>query len=173
MIFIDLQKTADLLANTLKNIEELIYQGDKSVVLPNFPRTIQLSGWTCGARCVYSILRSKGRRCTVESVERELRTDWEGTDVTDVRKVFLKHRLKFIEKKHCRLPDVRKAIDDGNPVLISVNQGSHYSVVFGYSNAHIYVMNPAVFGGSGSIFCRVPRKDFADFWDHWCIIVCD
>ncbi len=168
---LDPQRTVDLLVNILKNIEEVVYQNDKAVVLSNFPRTIQLDGWTCGARSVYSILRYFGKRCTVQSVEKDLRTDLSGTDVGDIKKVLQKHHLKPVEKKKCRLSDLRKAIDDGNPVLISLDDFSHYSVCFGYSNSHVFVMNPAVLGASGNIWCRVLNREFTDSFDHWGIIV--
>ncbi len=170
---LDPQRTVDLLVNILKNIEEVIYQNDKPVVLPNFPRTLQLDGWTCGARSVYSVLRYFGKRCTVKSVENDLRTDFSGTDVSDIIRVFQKHHLKASERKHCRLYDLRNAIDDGNPVLVSVDDGSHYSVVFGYSKSCFYVMNPAIIGSSGSLICRIVKRDFSDSFDHWGIIVSD
>jgi predicted double-glycine peptidase len=170
---LDPQKTVDLMVNILKNIEEIIYQDDKAVVLPNFARTIQLDGWTCGARSVYTILRFMGKHCTVKSVERELRTDWSGTDSSDIVRVLHKHHLKLVVKKNCRLSDLRKAIDDGNPVLISTHGSAHYSVVFGYSRSQVFVMNPAVIGECGNLWCRVPKKEFNSTWDHWGIIVSD
>jgi ABC-type bacteriocin/lantibiotic exporter with double-glycine peptidase domain len=169
----DLQKTIDLIANALKEIEELIYQDDEAVVLPNFPRTIQLDGWTCGARSVYSILRYFGKRCTVKSVERELRTDWEGTDVADIKKVFQNHHLKPVEKKNCHISDLRKAIDDGKPVLISTHDSWHYAVAYGYSNTYIFVMNPAIIGSCGNLWCRVLKKKFLAEFDGWGIAVSD
>ena len=91
------------------------------MILPNFPRFLQLDGWTCGARSVYTILRYFGKRCNVKSVERELRTNWEGTDIADIKRVLGKHGLKYLEKRSCRLQDLTKAIDDGCPVLISTH----------------------------------------------------
>jgi ABC-type bacteriocin/lantibiotic exporter with double-glycine peptidase domain len=168
---LDPQRTVDLLVNILKNIEEVIYQDNKSVVLPNFPRTLQLDGWTCGARSVYSILRFMGKRCIVKSVERELKCDWSGTDVSDIKRVLAKHGLKYQEKKRCRISDLTNAIDGGFPILISTHDSWHYSAVFGYSRSHIFVMNPAVIGECGSLWCRLPRKQFSAVWDKWGIVV--
>jgi ABC-type bacteriocin/lantibiotic exporter with double-glycine peptidase domain len=173
MIYLDPQKTVDLVASALKDIKELIHQDEKAVVLPNFPRCLQLDAWTCGARSVFSILRFMGRHCTVNSVEWELRTDFSGTDVTDMKRVLAKHGLKFIEKKRCRMTDLSRAIDDESPVLISTHDSWHYSVVFGYSKGHIFVMNPAIIGECGSLWCRVPKKEFSRVFDRWGLIVSD
>jgi ABC-type bacteriocin/lantibiotic exporter with double-glycine peptidase domain len=170
---LDPQKTVDLLVNVLKNIEELTAQDDTAVILPGFPRCLQLDAWTCGARSVYSILRYFGKRRTVKSVERELRTDFSGTDVSDIKKVLTKHGLKSQEKNRCQMSDLTRAIDDGNPVLISTHDSWHYSVVYGYSRGGIFVTNPAIIGSCGNLWCRVLKKDFAASWDHWGIIVSD
>jgi ABC-type bacteriocin/lantibiotic exporter with double-glycine peptidase domain len=171
MIYLDPQRTVDLLANALKDLEEAMHQGDKAVVLPNFPRCIQLDGWTCGARSVYVILRYYGKRCTVKSVEKALRTDWEGTDVDDIKKVLTKHGLVCQEKVRGRLCDLTNAIDNGCPVLISTHRSWHYQVIYGYSRNHIYVANSAILGDCGSVWCRAPRKQFIAEWDRWGIVV--
>jgi ABC-type bacteriocin/lantibiotic exporter with double-glycine peptidase domain len=173
MIYLDPQKTVDLLANTLKNIEEIAYQDGKAVVLPNFPRCLQLDAWTCGARSVYSILRYFGKRCTVKSVERELKTDWEGTHVADIKGVLAKHGLKCEEKKHCRMTDLARAIDDGSPVIVSSHGSAHYLIVFGYSDTSVWIMNPAIIGECGTLRCRVSKREFLSTWDRWGIVVSD
>ena len=173
MICFDLQKTVDLIANAPKKIEERVFRCDKAVILPNLPRCLQMDAWTCGARSVYSILRYFGRRCTPKLVERELRTNWEGTDVTDIKRVLAKHGLKYHEMKHCRMSDLKRAIDDGSPILISTHESWHYSVVFGYSDSSVFVMNPAIIGSCGNLWCRVPKKDFLASWDRWAIVVSD
>ena len=66
--------------------------------------------------------------------------------------------------------DLTLAIDDGSPILISTHDSWHYSVVFGYSSTHVFVMNPAVIGECGSLWCRLPKKEFLAEWDSWGIV---
>jgi ABC-type bacteriocin/lantibiotic exporter with double-glycine peptidase domain len=117
------------------------------------------------------ILRYYGKRCTVKSVEKALRTDFEGTGVDDIKKVLAKHGLVCQEKKQCRVSNLIDAVDDGSPILISTHRSWHYEVVYGYSKSHIFVANSAILGDCGSLWCRIPRKTFNRAFDCWGIIV--
>jgi ABC-type bacteriocin/lantibiotic exporter with double-glycine peptidase domain len=173
MIYLDPQKTVDLVANTMKNIEELLYQGDKAVILANLARCCQLSPYGCGASTLFSVLRFFGKRCTLQSVTRQAHCDWEGTDPADLMRVLEKYGLTVQEKKHCRESDLRAAIESGSPVIVSTHSGWHYQLVYGISRYHMFLANPAIIGECGSLWCRVPRKEFGKIFDRWGVIVSD
>lgn len=88
-------RLVDLLATTAARIEEAAYPN--AVILPNFPRSIQLDYHTCGSKSVYVILRYYNKRCTPNSVERGLMTDEDGTSVADVKRVLKERKLSFRE----------------------------------------------------------------------------
>ncbi|MGA9407392.1 MAG: hypothetical protein WBW71_09705 [Bacteroidota bacterium] len=56
------QEIVDTLATAAARLEEPVYPS--SAILPNFPRSIQLDGYSCGAKSVYTILHASNKRCT-------------------------------------------------------------------------------------------------------------
>jgi predicted double-glycine peptidase len=142
----------------------------KPVLLPNFPRSVQLDGYSCGAKSTYMVLRYFGGRCTATSVEAELRTDEDGTSSTDIKRVLRKHGLKVHVNSDMGLRDLKSAINAGSPLLVSLYDGWHYSVVFGYSPGHVFVMNPSL-GSMGSVKCAVRMVEWRRMFDGWGVVV--
>ena len=68
------------------------------------------------------------------------------------------------------LQDLKAAIDDDCPNLVSLYDGFHYLVVYVYSSAHIFMMNPSLVS-MGSILNAVPKRRFARIWNKWAIVV--
>ena len=60
------QEIVDTLATAAARLEESAYP--HAVILPSFPRSIQLDGYSCGAKSVFTILRYYNKRCTPLSV---------------------------------------------------------------------------------------------------------
>ena len=167
-----MQKFVDNIFSKLKSIEEQAFLS--AVILEGFPRSIQLDGYSCGAKSIYTVLKYFGRSCTPRSVERQLGTTWEGTSQTDIKRVLKERNLSYRMIGKRTLKTLRDAIDNESPVLISLYDGWHYSVVYGYSDSHIFVMNPSLdFTSMGSIWNAVPIPDFRKIWDRWGIIVSD
>jgi predicted double-glycine peptidase len=141
-----------------------------AVVLPGFPRSIQLDGYSCGAKSTYMILKYFGRSCTATSVEAELRTDEDGTSSTDIKPRLRKHGLKVHVNANMGLRDLKAAINAGSPVLVSLYDGWHYSVVYGYSPGYVFVMNPSL-GSMGSVKCAVGLAEWRRMFDGWGVVV--
>ncbi len=164
------QSIIDSLATYAARIEESAYT--EAVILPNFPRSIQLDYYSCGAKSVYTILKYFGKNCTPGSVEHALRTREEGTAVADIKRVLNDRGLFDREFHSARLVDLKKAIDSGRPCLISMYDSWHYAVVYGYSDKHVLVMNPSLSRENmGSIRCAVKKKEFKRIFDGWALEV--
>lgn len=82
--------------------------------------------------------------------------------------MFKQHGLTCATKRAARLRDIRKAIDAGCPVLVTLHSGTHYAVIYGYSPSHIYVVDPSVLV---NVWCRLLKEDFKAQWDKWCMVV--
>lgn len=162
------QHLIDTLFSSMARTEEKLHPN--ATILPNFPRSIQLDFYSCGAKSTYMILKYFNKRCTHESVERLLGTTDEGTSPTDIKRVLREHSLKVRVNADMGLRDLKSAINDGSPVLVSLEDGWHYSVVYGYSAKQIFVMNPSL-GEMGSIKCAVGLTQWRKIWDQWGIIV--
>lgn len=163
------QELIDTLATAAARIEEAAFLGS-AVILPDFPRSIQFQKSTCGLHCVHTILKYFGKNCPFEHLKVDLQTDADGTAVTDIKQVLRKHSLKVRELHDARLSDVGRSIRNGSPMLLSLFDGEHYSVVFGVSSSRIYVMNPSL-GWMGSWRCAIRIDRFRRKWDRWALIV--
>lgn len=151
------------LAEAAARLEESAYPN--AVLLNQFPRSLQLDKYSCGAKSVYTILRYYNKRCTPLSVETELHTTYEGTAIPDIKRVLKKHGLKYRKSK-----DLKIAIDSGHPILVSLYEHWHYSVCYGYSESCYFVMNPSL-GEMGGLRCAVSKKKFKRIWDGWALEV--
>ena len=158
----------DTAFTVLKDLEELAYPS--AVVLPNFPRSIQLDGYSCGAKSVYTVLRYFGKRCTVQSVEQQLKTDEDGTWNKDVYRVLKERKLRYKVNTHAGLRDLYRGIKEDRPVIVSLYEGKHFSVVYGFSRGHIFVMDPLI-ESVADLFCAVPKSKFREIWDRWGVVV--
>jgi predicted double-glycine peptidase len=164
-----LQKTVDAAGIGLQKLEESIHSGP--VILPGFERSFQLKDYLCGAQSLYAILRYFGKKVTVEQVARRARTDEDGTAPYNIRRTIESYGLAHRTLRQPGLRRLKRSIDEGNPVLISIFDDEHYSVVYGYSPTHIFVMNPSLrpkaLGGFGSLNCAIERAEFRKMWDRW------
>lgn len=166
------QQLIDTLFTSLARGEEKLYPDAK--ILPDFPRSIQLNSYSCGSRSVFVILKYFNKRCTYESIERQLSTDEDGTSPSDIKRVFKKYGLKVTTKAKMTIRDLKNAINKCSPVLISICSDEHYIVIFGFNRTHIFAMNSSLDSsedGVGSLKCAVPLSEFKDYWDRWGIIV--
>ncbi len=116
------------------------------------------------------VLKYFGKRCTPESVERELGTEEDGTSPSDIKRVLRKHGLKIHVNTDMGLRNLRKAINTGSPVLVSLYDGWHYSVVHGFSDSHVFVMNPSL-GEMGSLKVAVKLSEWRRIFDRWGVVV--
>ena len=130
-----------------------------AVIIPNFPHSIELDHYSCGAKSVCTILKYFGRNVSPELVERQLQTNWEGAGIGDTKRVLRQHGLRYRKTR-----ELKSAIDAGCPVLISTHGHWHYSVVYGYSSSHYFVMNLSL-GEMGWISCAVRKKKFKRIFD--------
>jgi ABC-type bacteriocin/lantibiotic exporter with double-glycine peptidase domain len=166
-----IQQVVDFLASLFADTETILHPD--AVTLPDFTRSIQLDDYSCGAKSVYCILQYYDRQCSADSVEEQLHTDEVGTSVSDIKRVFRRYHLNYRTLRKPGLWDLKAAIDDDCPILITLNDGEHYTVVYGYSSSHIFLSNPSlnILTGYGSIRCAIPNAEFRKIWDRWAVIV--
>ena len=81
-------RTAKDLADSLANVVKLIEEWDSSaIILKGIRRSLQLDRYSCGVQSVRIILAYFGRSVSVDSIERKLETDEEGTSITAIRQL--------------------------------------------------------------------------------------
>ncbi|KAB2967366.1 cysteine peptidase family C39 domain-containing protein [Zoogloea sp.] len=162
----------DKILTALARSEEKLHP--TATLPPHFPRRIQPTDYTCGAISVQIILEYFGFHPSLHAVCRHLGTDSDGTDVADIKATFKKYGLKTKTYARMTVKDLTRAIKSDCPVLISICDGEHYCVVYGYSRTHVFVMNSSLDAskdGVGAKTVAVPRREFGGYWDRWGIVV--
>jgi ABC-type bacteriocin/lantibiotic exporter with double-glycine peptidase domain len=152
---------AELIINLVKSVEEL---DPTANVLPAFKRRLQMTGYSCGVQAVEMVLDYFKLHQEEKKLARELRCSENGTSVSDMKRVIKAYGLRCKTKSHARVKDLRQAIDRGYPIIVSMREGRHWSVVYGISPNHVFVADPAVWINP---FVRVPWKNFKGQWDRW------
>lgn len=165
-----LKKSVDYFVERAHELEGRFYPS--RVELQGFPTSIQLDAYSCGPQCTYAILQYFKKRCAEEEVEEALETESDGTDPWAIRRVLREYKLKYESLTPISMKSLERAIDRGRPVLISIDDDDHYSVVKGYSDTAISWMNPSLnVLGNGSLWSWISREDFMERWDKWGLVI--
>ncbi len=159
---------SDFAANITKKFEEKCFQDENPKILSGFRRSLQLDEYSCGVQSVYMILNYYDIDYKHKKLEKKLGTTEDGTDLKSIRALFKKHGLKTKIITNATLRDIKKAISEGFPILISVFEGEHWSTVYGYSDENIYIADPSVIK---NIQVKISKPKFKEQWDRWIMIV--
>jgi len=129
----------DFVYNCIKEIEEIL--SADSVVL-KMKRSIQLDSYSCGAQCVYMILNYYDKDKTLNEIKESLNTnESDGTDTKQILDYLVSNGLDVQINNKSAVSSIQAAIGNGYPVLITVDDGDHWAVVYGYSNDGIFVLD--------------------------------
>jgi ABC-type bacteriocin/lantibiotic exporter with double-glycine peptidase domain len=160
-----MKTVVDAVAGLLQSIDESLALDP---VLLDIKRSIQLDDYSCGAQSAFMILRYFGKARSVTAVARAVGTNEGGTTTRALLKLFRKRKLKPVIKANATLDDLRSAIADGAPSLVSLDGNVHWGVVYGYSSKNIYLADPSLWK---SIRVGMSVEKFLDRWDRWAMIV--
>jgi ABC-type bacteriocin/lantibiotic exporter with double-glycine peptidase domain len=134
-----IKNIVDFVYNFIKDVEEVL--SADSVVL-KMKRSVQLDSYSCGAQCVYMILSYYDKDKTPNEIKESLNTtESDGTDTKQILNYLVDNKLEVQINEKGAISSIQNAIDNGYPVLITVDDGDHWVVVYGYSNDGIFVVD--------------------------------
>jgi ABC-type bacteriocin/lantibiotic exporter with double-glycine peptidase domain len=134
-----IKNIVDFVYNCIKEIEEIL--SADSVVL-KMKRSVQLDSYSCGAQSVYMILNYYNKDKTLNEIKESLNTnETDGTDTKQLLNYLISNGLDVKINGKCAISSIQAAIGSGYPVLITVDDGDHWAVVYGYSNDGIFVLD--------------------------------
>ena len=156
----------DAVAGWVQAVDES--RADDEAVLLDIKRSVQADDWSCGAQSAFMILRYFGKARSVTAVVQALGTDRDGTSVRQLLDLFRRRRLRPVIMPEATPADLRRGIDEGAPAVVSLDDGGHWGVVYGYAPDTIYLADPSLrrafrVAGSTESFCRR--------WDRWAMVV--
>ncbi len=155
----------DWIACRLQVIEELLSPG--AIVLA-VRRSVQLDRYSCGAQSAFMILRYFGKARSIEAVTKALGTTEDGTGTMTIVRLFRHRGLKPRIKARADVHDLATAVDLGAPSLVSMDDGEHWAVVYGYARGAVFLADPSI---KRSLRVRVPTTAFCARWDRWAMVV--
>lgn len=161
-----LKLVVDRVARGSQALEQYVRHDDGAVVLP-LERVVQLDGYSCGVQSAYMVLRYHGRARSINGVLRQLDTGTDGTSAAALTRLFRARGLTVGMHRRARFVDIERRIDAGTPLVVSLYDGGHWVVVYGYSRQHVYVADPLCTRAS----VVVPRARFRAKWDRWVMAV--
>lgn len=142
---------------------------DNTVCIKGIKRSVQLDKYSCGAQSAVVILNYFDKNRSINKVKDFLgTTKKDGTDTEPILNLFKENNLNVEVNEKARLNDIYESVDEGKPMLISVYDGEHWIVVYGYSNDFIYVLDPSI----NQYSCRLTKQEFNERWDeNWIAMV--
>lgn len=152
--------------NVIKFFEE---KSKSAKIIRGMKRSIQLDNYSCGAHCTYMIVNYYNKKISLGKIIKQLKTDENGTSEKSIFGLFRKNGLTVKENWKASRRDIKKAVDNGFPILISMYK-LHWSIIYGYTRMGIFILDPSL----GYIFNEWNWKEFLKVWDdRWIAIVTD
>lgn len=162
------QKIVNKFYNWIKILEER-YSDEKAEFISGIERSIQLDKYSCGAQTVYSILNYYNSSLSIDEIIKKLGvTKEDGVDTGPILNLLKEKNLKIEINDRAKLFHVKRAIRQGYPMIITVDDWEHWCVIYGYSKKNIYILDSRF----SSFKNKWPREKFLKRWDdNWICIV--
>jgi ABC-type bacteriocin/lantibiotic exporter with double-glycine peptidase domain len=164
-----MSKFVNKIFNYLKSIEEFL---DSSPICLDIKKSVQLDRFSCGIHSAFMILNYLNKVKYLREINYNtelLKKD--GIDTEPLLNIIRSFSCSFKVNSNAFLSDIAKAVNDKKPILISVDDGEHWVVVYGYSKNCVYVLDPSPLS---AIKCRWNVKTFLKRWDeNWIAVVSD
>lgn len=137
---------------------------------PKFRTSYQKDDYSCGARCVYMILRHFGRKVKYSRVKDQcLTTVQNGTNVSALIGTLRFYGLKVGARPRMAVRGLRKALKSNAVVLVHVD-GDHFAVVHGRDHRFTYIADPDPSRGK---IKKHNNAVFAERFTRWGLVVSD
>jgi ABC-type bacteriocin/lantibiotic exporter with double-glycine peptidase domain len=123
--------------------------------------------YSCGAQVAFTVLRYYGKARSIRNVTKELGTTTDGTTSGQLRRLFERRGLRPVVLKKPTLKSLKKEIDAGHPLIVSMDT-DHWAVVYGYGRKAVFVADSAL---PRALRCRHSTKRFRARWDKWAMAI--
>lgn len=114
------------------------------------------------------ILRYFGKARSIDAVTKALGTTANGTATMAIVRLFRHRGLEPRINARADIYDLKMALDLGAPSLVSMDEGGHWAVVYGYARGAVFLADPSL---KRSLRVRVPTTAFCARWDRWAMVV--
>ncbi len=153
--------------NLIKNLEESL---DRNKTILKITKSMQMNRFSCGIHSAFMILSYYNKTSNPNQIKYNMKLlKKEGIDTEPLLKILKNFGCTVSVNIKANISDIVKSVNERKPILISVDDGEHWVVIYGYSNSSIYVLDPSIFS---SIKCRWEIKTFLSRWDeNWIAVI--
>ena len=106
---------------------------------------------------------------THEQIESALGTSKEdGTDTQPIINFLIANKLKVVINDRSSIKDIEQSIEQGQPMLITIDKWEHWVIVYGYSQNRIFLMD----SNKKRFLNSMSRSEFEQRWDdNWLAVI--
>ncbi len=106
---------------------------------------------------------------THEQIESSLGTSKEdGTDTQPIINFLCANNLKVVINDRASIEDIEQSIEQGQPMLITIDNWEHWVIVYGYSQNRIFLMD----SNKKRFLNSMSRSEFEQRWDdNWLAVI--
>lgn len=139
---------------------------DGDVVLP-LRRSLQPDWWSCAIHSTFTILNYFNKLKNINDLKEYI--SYQGSDTPVIIKMLEKYDLKLEEIWDSELSDIKRAINKGSLIIITINDTIHWVVIYGYSVdskdniTHLFIADPAI----KRIKAKWSLENFESMWKEW------
>lgn len=165
------KKAFDYTINLFNAQEEL---NDPYAKYLEIRRFTQIDWYSCGIQCAYAILDYFDLLESANELNKYKNKD--GTDYEIIKKIFFDYGLKVSEKYNSTFQDIKASIDDGFPILTTINNTNHWVVLYGYSFqknkiTHLYIADPSLVRLRAKWSVRKFKQHWKKYDEKWIAVV--
>lgn len=140
-----------------------------SVILDMY-RVIQLDRYSCGIQSAFVILKYYGMVNSINDLNYDVKALQKvGIDTDPLLNILKSFGAKIYVNENAELDDIKSAIIERKPILISVDEGEHWVVIYGFSEDRIFVLDSSL---HSSIRCTWTYEELINRWDdNWIAVI--
>jgi ABC-type bacteriocin/lantibiotic exporter with double-glycine peptidase domain len=160
----NLYNGANMVKGFLQGLLRRLYsfaESSDDVVL-NIKPFVQLDDYSCGVQSLSSVLEYFGNDVDEDEVAEAAGLSRDGVDEWGIRSAIRQYGLRHRTMRRMKLADIQRCIDKDQPIIVAP-QDTHWSVIYGYGEDSIYVMDPSL----KKAFYFAGRRELGRFLDNW------
>ncbi len=161
-----LRAIVGLLERGVNRVARLVQSEGDLVGTIDFPRVLQLDGWSCGSRSVHAVCKHYGLDVSYDEIMEALGTDETGTAAGPIVRFFRDQGLRAGYHRRMTFRQLENALGRGAVAIVDLS-GTHWAIVTAISDEHVWLADPSL----RRIRRRASRARFRERWTGLGIIV--
>lgn len=149
------------LREVIEGLAESVQEYDSDAFVLDVPVSIQLNRYSCGVESTLAVLSFFKIGTSRKEVMRQLKASFWGVDEHDIMRALDMNGLPHRVMEDGTTRRLRNALKNRCPIIVALDEDSHWGVVYGSSRGHILLMDPDPL----QMFHTTHTEE--EFWERW------